>query len=600
MADALKVLLLYAPPWKIRAEGGPTHGREGPPADYQEGDLDPDFHQIPYGLLTIGASAVRDGHRVKVLNLSSYPWPEVETVVSALDAEVVGLSCWTANRRGVGYVADLVRARHPESVIVVGGPHATPLATEMLAHHASVDLVVEGEGEVAFAEILRRVARGDDLTGIPGTHGRLQGKLASGPPQRNIDNLDDLACPHELYDTHIVMTSRGCPWQCTFCGAETSWGRGFRAHSVSYVLDALEQALSRLPVRMIQIKDDTFTTNKKRVIELCRGMRERKLRFLWSCDTRVDVLSEELLREMRLAGCERLSLGVESGSQRILDAIAKKITVEEIVEATRMAKKFGVKVRFYMMLGNRGETHDSFQETLQFLDRAAPHSYIFSCLSIYPGTTDFVDAERARSVSRDDYFRGNFQELKIPFDAGPELTREMNEWFAEHRGVRELYRPSVSDCEAILRELGDHAPAWLDLAQACFAAGELTRARQHAERALELEHPTPGLVHNLLACIAHARGDLEAMKAAFLQAAKSDPQHAVLIENVQRTRRWFSERGPERGTPLVLDSDHGFRLFERNQQPALPGPLPDDWRNWPEPLARKADETPKGRLPVLQ
>ncbi len=190
------------------------------------------------------------------------------------------------------------------------------------------------------------------------------------------------------------MTSRGCPWQCTFCGAETSWGRGFRAHSIDYVLDALESALGKLPVKMIQIKDDTFTTNKKRVIDLCRGMRERGLSFAWSCDTRVDVLNEELLREMRLAGCERLSLGVESGSQRILDAIEKKITVDDIVEATQMAKKYGVQVRFYMMLGNRGDTAETFQETLDFLERAQPHQYIFSCLSIYPGTHRFSRRRR--------------------------------------------------------------------------------------------------------------------------------------------------------------------------------------------------------------
>src|SRR4029077_7504660 len=168
----------------------------------------------------------------------------------------------------------------------------------------------------------------------------------------------------------ILMTSRGCPWACTFCGAETTWGRGFRGQSVRYVLGAMEHVTARLPVKMIQIKDDTFTTNKKRVMELCRGIRDRKLSFFWSCDTRVDLLSEELLREMRLAGCQRLSLGVESGSQAILDAIDKKITVDEILESTALAKKFGIRVRYYMMLGNRGETKETFQETLDFLERA--------------------------------------------------------------------------------------------------------------------------------------------------------------------------------------------------------------------------------------
>src|SRR5678815_1134323 len=147
------------------------------------------------------------------------------------------------------------------------------------------------------------------------------------------------------------MTSRGCPWACTFCGAETSWGRGFRANSIDYVIDAIESVIERLPVKMIQIKDDTFTTNKKRVLALCKRMQDKKLGFFWSCDTRVDLLSDELLREMRLAGCQRLSLGVESGSQRILDAIDKKITPAEILASTELAKKYGIKVRYYMMLG---------------------------------------------------------------------------------------------------------------------------------------------------------------------------------------------------------------------------------------------------------
>jgi radical SAM superfamily enzyme YgiQ (UPF0313 family) len=170
---------------------------------------------------------------------------------------------------------------------------------------------------------------------------------------------------------------------------------------------------------MIQIKDDTFTTNRKRVLELCRGIRDRGIKFVWSCDTRVDVLSEDLLREMRLAGCERLSLGVESGSQAILDAIDKKITVDEIMASTELAKKYGIQVRYYMMIGNRGETRATHAESLAFLDRSKPHQYLFSCLSIYPGTRDFHDAEAAGRIHRQQYFTEAFQELKVPFDPDP-------------------------------------------------------------------------------------------------------------------------------------------------------------------------------------
>ncbi|MBX3131180.1 MAG: radical SAM protein [Polyangiaceae bacterium] len=603
----MKIALLYAPPWKIPRAGQPAYPADGPPADFRPGDLDPDFHQTPYGLFTLGAQAMREGHSVKVLNLSGFAWAEIEAVARELDAEVFGFSCWTANRRGVALMAALVRRLHPSATIVVGGPHATPLAREMLEHHAAIDVVVCGEGEATFGELVGRVERGESLEGLAGAWVRTPEGASEGPPRASIAELDGLPSPHDYFDTHILMTSRGCPWQCTFCGAETSWGRGFRANSVEYVVDALESVLPRLPVRMIQIKDDTFTTNKKRVIELCRAMRARELGFLWSCDTRVDVLNQELLREMRLAGCERLSLGVESGSQRILDAIQKKIEVHEIVEATRMAKRVGIKVRFYMMLGNRGETHESFDETLAFLNEAAPHSYIFSCLSIYPGTIDYQDAVKSGLVRAEDYFSGDFQELKTPFDAPPELTRVLSEWFAAHRGVHEVYRASAAECRDILTQLGEeHPPAVLDLAEALYREQAYAEAIEQAERALELGHPTPGLVFNSIACSAYAAGDVERMKAAFLEGARVDPQHWVLIENVQRARRWFAERGPERAEPLILDARHDFALFERNLQPTLPGPLPEGWQAWVEPPAprraparREPPEQSRTRLKVV-
>src|SRR6185295_17852027 len=235
-----------------------------------------------------------------------------------------------------------------------------------------------------------------------------------------------------------------------------TWGRGFRGQSVPYVLDAIAKAIARLPVKMIQIKDDTFTTNKKRVMELCRGIRERKLDFFWSCDTRVDLLTEPLLREMRLSGCERLSLGVESGSQSILDAIDKKITVDEIVQSTELAKKFGIRVRYYMMLGNRGETAETFRETLEFLERVKPHQYIFSCLTIYPGTEDFQQAEREKWLDRELYFRENFQEFKVPFDASEEVRELLNAWFEQNKGLQDYYREGIAEYQAILAYLGDY------------------------------------------------------------------------------------------------------------------------------------------------
>ncbi len=594
----MRIVLLYPPPWKIAPPGAPAYGSaEGPPEGYHEGDLDADFYQTPYGLFSLGAQALRAGHEVKVLNLSSYAWPEVERVVRLLDAPLWGMSCWTANRRGVAMTAELIRRLHPGAHIVVGGPHATPLPREVLAYYPAVDTVCVGESDRTFLEIAGRVDRGEPVRGVAGTVWRQDGRIEAGPARPAVEDLDELAGVQTYFDTHILMTSRGCPWNCTFCGAETSWGRGFRASSVDNVLGAIEAVLPRLPVRMIQIKDDTFTTNKKRVLELCRAIRARNLRFLWSCDTRVDLLTDELLREMRLAGCERLSLGVESGSQRVLDAIDKKITVDEILESTALAKSYGIKVRYYMMLGNRGETRDSFDETLRFLERARPHEYIFSCLSIYPGTPDFKDAvlreeggKKAGWLDPRVYFTETFQELKTPFDASEEDTAFYNAWFHEHSGLRTLHKDTPADYAAILTRLGDHHAARMDLGAACYEAGELAAAEEHVRRALDLGYPLPGLAYNHLACVAKARGDLDAMMALFMTAAKTDPQHYVLIQNVNRARAWFKENGPARGLPLQLDVRHDFQLLERTRQPTLPGPLPVDFEKWTGAPAPPAGE----------
>lgn len=595
----MRVALIYPPPWKIPSSGSSPDPIDGPPEGFQPTDLDPDFHQIPYGLLSLGAQAIRAGHAVKLLNLSSYPWSDTEAVLDKLDAQVFGLSCWTANRRGVQLVTDYLRKRYPNAHIVVGGPHATPLAEEVLQHYTAIDTVCSGESELSFLELLERLAEGRDTKGVAGTYFRNGSEIVKGPPRPNVNDLDTLASPHDYFDTHIVMTSRGCPWQCTFCGAETTWGRGFRGQSIGYVLDSLERALERLPVKMLQIKDDTFTANKKRALDICKGIRERKMNFMWSCDTRVDVLTEDLIREMRLAGCQRLSLGVESGSPTILKAINKKITAEKIEHAAHLAKSYGIAVRFYMMLGNRGETSETFYETLDFLERVKPHTYLFSCLSIYPGTVDFHDAEAAGKVKRDWYFTERFQELKVPYDANPEDAALMNEWFQHNRGVRHGYTESIEDCQAILGRLGDHHAAHIDLAAAYYRAEIYDQATIHFNRALELGYPLPGLAHNYLACISATRFDLKQVQEQLRLALRNDPYHYVVARNAETLRRWFVDGGPVKGLPLKLEATHEFALFERTIQPTLPGAFGDDFFVWPESSAKPTRTTPLKHLPVF-
>ncbi|NRA32702.1 MAG: radical SAM protein [Polyangiaceae bacterium] len=601
----VRIALLYPPPWKLDASEQTDFGEHGAPDDYQSGDLDGDFFQTPYGLLSLGAQARRAGHQVKLYNLSGVDWRVVDELISNLEADLWGMSCWTANRRGTALVADIIRTAHPKTHIVVGGPHSTPLGKELLEHHPSIDTATKGEGETSFMELIDRLENGNPTTGIAGTWYRHDGQVHAGGKSPNINDLDELAPPHSYYRTHLMMTSRGCPWACTFCGAESSWGRGFRSQTTDYVLDNMQQALSQVPRPMLLIKDDTFTTNNKRVMALCQGIRARKMNFLWSCDTRVDVLTDDLCREMRLAGCERMSLGVESGSTKILEAVNKKITKEKILEATSIAKKYGIKVRYFMMLGNRGETRETFNETLRFLKEAAPHSYVFSCLSIYPGTQDYDMAVEQGWLDSEQYFTGNFQELKVPFDSTEEDTQYFSEWFAANKGIQYDWQPSVEECTATVALLPGHAPALMDLAGAQYSAGNYDAAEQSLKLASETGYPLPGLVHNYHACIAYQRGQVDVMKAQFETAVKLDPGHYVLLQNINAAKKWMLSGRQQRGEPLELNASHEFQLLERTLQPSLPGPLPlnaADWNDEPidAPPNAEASVIDKGkRLKVL-
>ena len=297
---------------------------------------------------------------------------------------------------------------------------------------------------------------------------------------------------------------------------------------------------------------------------------------------------------MRLAGCERLSLGVESGSQAILDAIDKKITPDEIIASTELAKKYGIKVRYYMMVGNRGETRATFDETLRLLERAKPHQYIFAALSVYPGTRDYDLACEAGWLDPEFYFESDFQELKTTFDASDEDTAFFRDWFNAHKGLHEPYREGVAEYRAILGRLGDHAPAHMDLSSACFREGQLDEAEVHARRALELGYPLPGLALNTLACVAARRGDLPAMNALLAEASQRDPQHWVLEKNLRAVRE---------GRLGELDVRSEFQLLERPAQPTLPGPLPADFAVWgpsPAPPSRPIGGRREGGAPRLR
>lgn len=214
----MRIVLLYPPPWKIAAEGRPPYPPgEGPPPGLDPAAMeDGDFLRAPYGLLSLAGQAEAAGHEVSVFNLADFPWSDVEALVARVPGDLFGLSCLTVNRRGMAMLARLIRERHPNAHITVGGPHVTALPIKTLRRVPAVDTVAVGEGEETFMALARRLEKGLPVEGLPGTAWRRDGsEVRLGPRRARIRDLDRLADPARRFPLHLLLTSRGCPNRCT-------------------------------------------------------------------------------------------------------------------------------------------------------------------------------------------------------------------------------------------------------------------------------------------------------------------------------------------------------------------------------------------------
>ncbi len=570
----MRIVLIYPPPWKIAAPGQDPDQREGPHPGWKPGEgFGGDEMITPYGLLSLAAQAKRAGHEVTLLNLYAFSWRDVTKIVRCLPADLYGLSCFTSNRRGTLSVAQLIREMHPEAYVVVGGPHASALPGEMLEHGPAIDGVVIGEGEETFSELIDRLERGRPTEDIAGMALRNGKGVEVGPARKRIDDLDALASPYDYYDGYMILSARGCPGNCTYCGSPAMWGRKVRWHSAEYTLDMIEKMVNGQGRRFITVKDETFTFNRKRVLKICDGIVKRGLNFLWSCDTRADTLNEEVLFAMRKAGCQRISLGVESASPEILKTINKRMGPEKVVAATDMAKKFGFQIRYYMMAGNRGETARTMRESIDFLHVAKPNQFLFSFLTLYPGTKDFeIDESRGLS-SREMFFSEASPHFIRPLEG--RISQEMREivaWLNGNLGVHDFWDYSISEREAILKLFPGLSSAHMDLGGSCFQAGDLARADECVRRALDMGYPMPGPGYNYLACIAALREDFNGAVECLGQAKKCG-LHAVVEQNLKTLRAWLVSGGlgTDKGPDLI--GNHDVEAFHELEQPIAPSPI---------------------------
>lgn len=501
------------------------------------GRHDPDRLFMPYGMLTMAAELRARGFEADVINLSTFTVEQAAAAIRKRPADLFGLSCYTFHRHATAALGAEIKRRFPESHLAIGGPHVFALAREWLDHYPAFDTVVIGEGEATVVELAERLRDGQGAAGIPGTAyrpGGADGAARLAPARLLLADLDAVAKPWGHFDYGFIITSRGCPGRCTFCCSPRLWGSKTRFRSAENVLEEIEELVARRGHRFLNVKDDTFTASKPRARAICEGIVERGLVFRWVCDTRVDLVDPEILGAMRRAGCVRLNVGVESGNPEILRRLNKRIELDQVRKVTADARGLGLDVRFYLIVGSRGETPQTVYQTLEFVEQTGPTSCLFHGLSIYPGTEEFEIARRQGLLSAEDYFdpealRSDFFPLG---EKSERMTHVLRVVGGRLFGVDQVQRPyTTAERERILARHPDALLSYTELAICYAREWRLDEAERVLDRAADRwGAQTPEILH-YRACLRFAGRDFAGAQACFRRALEAAPNDSSLIRS---------------------------------------------------------------------
>ena len=337
------------------------------------------------------------------LNLS---YKQIEKFLIKSKPDIVALTMPTPAYKHTLLVANIAKSLRQKTIIIVGGPQPTALPETVLKEKC-IDFAVIGEGEITFLELVNSLEKDrKNFHRINGLAFKQKNKIIINPPRELIKNLDIIPFPakdilplNTYYlpptkritsgtSTNIV-TSRGCPFNCTFCMAKTVWKRTTRFRSIKNVADEIEECVKKYNHQDFTFHDELFTLNRNRVIEFCHELKRRNLNIKWFCQARCGTVDEELLKIMKNAGCEKIGFGFESGDERILKLMKKDNDLTKARESAKLCKKAKIKVVGAFILGYPGETKKTIRKTIDFAKEIDPDTAAFFIAAPYPGTELF-------------------------------------------------------------------------------------------------------------------------------------------------------------------------------------------------------------------
>jgi anaerobic magnesium-protoporphyrin IX monomethyl ester cyclase len=330
---------------------------------------------------------------------------DIGHIIAAYAPDIIGITCATPNFPAAVALARVCR-KNSSAKIVIGGVHASAIPDFLIENYSDcLDFIVVGEGEITMLELVNALQYNSPACDIKGLVFSENGKVCHTGNREFIEDLDSIPnpardlIPQKLFYPNMhngrfnncisILTSRGCPFNCSFCAARIVSGKKYRMHSAGYVLDEMERLKKDYDARQLLITDDTFTLDHARLEEICRGMIDRKLNMAWFCFSQTSSVNRQILELMKKAGCYSIGFGIESGDETILKNMGKPINPEKALETVHIANRAGLKTQAFYIVGSPGETREQMLETIRFSRRVNATLTFYNMLTPYPGTKDF-------------------------------------------------------------------------------------------------------------------------------------------------------------------------------------------------------------------
>jgi len=367
--------------------------------------------RFPLGLGYIASVLRNDGHDIQVIDANALKLSEngIERHIRTLTFDVVGMTGLITQFKQIQRYASIIKKISNAAVILGGG--LASAAHEVVLRNTDVDIVVIGEGENTASELFKAIQNRATLKYVNGICFNKDGKLFRTEQRKAVDDVTSLAFPAwdlfpmERYFTNVmcmpnrrisIVTSRGCPYHCTFC-FHGIFGHRFRSRTAENVFQEIELLFKTYGIKGFVFEDDTFVLDRKRIHVLCDLIIRERLKIYWSCNARINLMDEEILNKLKRAGCVQIAYGVESGNQAQLDRINKGITVEQAYRVIDMTKRAGIMTHGFIMIGIPGETIDTITDSIEFCKRAGLQAE-FTILTPIPGTEIYQDAVESKSI----------------------------------------------------------------------------------------------------------------------------------------------------------------------------------------------------------